>query len=185
MTRCDEFEAPGVSDAVPEPAENISKAVPSVEEIAWSTRRMQRTDYEPLDYGPREMKTKTKELGITEPIEYFDLFVPSQQFSYISTYTNKNALKERSNQCIEQAEQEFVDGELLNPDDLHLVTLRARPWHDTSPAEIGVFIGIMLLMGLTKCPRISKFWSTHTDVGNFPDICSVRLPETRKILDFH
>jgi hypothetical protein len=34
-----------------------------------------------------------------------------------------------------------------------------RSWHDTTAAEIGAFVGILLYMGLLPRPRIADYWN--------------------------
>lgn len=93
MTRTDETEAPGVSVALPKPVKKVLGQKPSLHELAFQTYALQSPDYQPLQYKPRPLTSKTKELSLTEPYEYYDLFVPSDQFTKIAEYTNDNALK--------------------------------------------------------------------------------------------
>ena len=172
MTRTDETEAPGVSDTLPQPVKKVLGQKPSLHELAYHTYALQSPDYRPLQYKPRPLMSNTKELNLTEPYQYYDLFVPSDQFSEIAEYTNDNALKNLAQQHSAQAGQDVDDGVIETVDDVG--PLKARPWHNTTAAEIGVFVGILLLAGVSKNPAMKNFWSLFSDTGRIPDICSVR-----------
>ena len=180
MTRSDETELPGASDTVPKTVKNILASKPTLQQLKTRTESLRDPHFQPIQYEPRPTTTTTKELHLTEPYQYFDLFVPTEQLSLISTYTNDNASAKRSDQYERQAEPYFycTDGEVPPP-------LKARPWTDTSVGEIGVFVGIMLWIGVFKNARMSTFWDPYTDTGHSPDISSVRPLRLRKICGFY
>ena len=178
MTRVDEYEVEGVSDTITEQVKKILAEKPSVESLR-SQVPFPGPNYEPLQHAKRPLQSNTKDLGLTRPDQYFDLFCPSEQFSYIADYTNLNASMKRDQQHSQQAGEEFDDGDISDVD--YVADLKARPWSNTWGAEIGVFIGVLLLAGINKNTCITEYWSTFTDMGRSPDICSVCPPlATRK-----
>lgn len=170
MTRVDEFEAPGASDAVPKTTQNILTKKPTVEELAARTESLRDPNYQPIHYDPRPTTTWTKELKLTRPSEYFRLFIPDEQLNHIATHTNSNASKRRTERFAQQQEREPAsDGN--GPS-----RFRARSWTDTTGGEIGVFVGIILLIGINHVARMSTLWDPHTDTGRSPEVCSVSRP---------
>ena len=177
MTRVDEVEVPGVPDTITNKVREILQEKPTVEEL---TQRIPFPDpaYQPLHHPKRPLQTNTQDLGISQPDQYFNLFVPPEQFNYIAEYTNINACMKRDEQHSEQAGQEFDDGEISDVN--YVADLKARPWTNTWGAEIGVFIGVLLLAGINKNTCITEYWSKYTDMGRSPDICSVSPPVRRQ-----
>ena len=166
MTRVDEFEAPGASDTVPETTKSILSSKPTLEELTARTNNMRDPNYQPVKYDERPTTTLTKELNLTQPSEYFKLFIPDEQLECIATYTNKNASNRRTERFAEQREREVADGESPG-------RFKARDWTDTTGGEIGVFVGVMLLTGVDKVARMGTLWGPHTDTGRSPDVCAV------------
>ena len=37
---------------------------------------------------------------------------------------------------------------------------RPRPWHDVTEEEMKAFVGMLMVMGICKLPRIENYWST-------------------------
>ena len=178
MTRVDEFEAPSASDAVPKSAQNILAKKPTVEELAARTESIRDPNYRPIQYDPRLTTTSTKELKLTEPSEYFKLFIPDEQLDYIATHTNYNASKRRTERF---ARQQELNGDVDGNDPGEF---RARTWTDTTGGEIGVFVGIILLIGINKIARMSTLWDPHTDTGRSPEVCAVSRLGTRRTASF-
>ena len=178
MTRVDEFEAPGASDAIPKPTQNILAKKPTVEELALRTESIRDPKYQPIQYDLRPTTTSTKELGLTKPSEYFKLFIPDEQLDHIATHTNCNASRRRTERFAQQQEHKPAsDGD--DPG-----RFRARSWADTTGGEIGIFVGIILLIGINKIARMSTLWDPHTDTGRSPEVCSVSRPETWRTATF-
>ena len=78
MTRVDEFEAPGVLDAVPETTKSILSSKPTLEELKGRTEDIRDPSYRPIKYDNRPTTTITKELTLTQPSKYFKLFIPDE-----------------------------------------------------------------------------------------------------------
>ena len=171
MTRVDEFEAPGASDAVPGTTKSILKSKPTLKELATRTESIRDPSYQPIKYDDRPTTTVTKELNLTKPSEYFELFMPDEHLELIATHTNINASKRRTERLAQQREREVADGESPG-------RFRARDWTDTTGGEIGVFVGVILLIGINKVAQMSTLWDPYTDTGRSPEVCSVSRPES-------
>ena len=52
-------------------------------------------------------------------------------------------------------------------------TPHVRPWYDTSIEEIKAFVGILILMGIVKLPRIELYWSLSHPYLVTPGISNV------------
>ena len=57
-------------------------------------------------------------------------------------------------------------------------TPSAREWFDTTVEEMKAFIGILILMGIQKLPRLEMYWSTHYSVIHTPGIADI-MPRVR------
>ena len=42
---------------------------------------------------------------------------------------------------------------------------RQRAWHETSPAELKAFVGVLIYMGLYKSYRETQYWNQDTEEG--------------------
>jgi hypothetical protein len=95
------------------------------------------------------------------PIEYFSTFFTPDWLDRIALFTNKNAASQR-----------------CKPE----VSDTSRPWNSpTNGAEIGVFIGSLLIMGLEPRGRIPLYWSPWNDVQGNTEIMDVCSPLLRSI----
>ncbi len=83
--------------------------------------------------------------GLVTPLDFFSLFITSSMLEQISEFTNTKAQKTER-------------------------TAKQRPWIPTSGAEIGVFVGILLFMGLISINRTESHWDTHSDMHGNPEI---------------
>lgn len=79
-----------------------------------------------------------RHLDPNKPIQLYDLFMTPRHQSLIAAHTNARAIKELQ----EQPE-----------------TTQKRAWTATNQAEIGVFLGILLLMSLDHSPSIRSYWT--------------------------
>ena len=52
-------------------------------------------------------------------------------------------------------------------------TPRARPWHDVVVPEMKAFVGILILMGIIKLPRLELYWSQKYPQISTPGISAV------------
>ena len=59
-----------------------------------------------------------------------------------------------------------------------LLGVSAREWSDTTVEEMKVFIGILILMGIQKLPRLEMYWSTQYSVIHTPGIADI-MPRVR------
>jgi len=137
MTRQNEFETPGVSDALPKAVKPLAKRAkkPSTNEILAKIPAPDE-QFQPLHIPEKPTQSKTK--GLTTPIEYFQLFMSPEWLDQFADWTNRNAIIKRS-----QRDNEFIKI-FTNPED-H----KQRNWvYNTWREEIGCFIGCQLLMGV-------------------------------------
>ena len=49
----------------------------------------------------------------------------------------------------------------------------ARPWHDVTVEDMKAFIGLLIIMGVVKLPRLEMYWQTDSDLSQTPGISSV------------
>ena len=80
-------------------------------------------------------------IDILDPYAVFSLFWPESLWSVISTNTNMYAVHQR----------------LSNQD------TSTRPWWGTSPAEIKVFVGALIYMGVNPIAATEKYWRIQKD----------------------
>lgn len=52
-----------------------------------------------------------------------------------------------------------------------------RPWYDVTVEEMKAFIGVLMIMGISKLPTIAMYWSTSHPFFT-PGLCSI-MPKTR------
>ncbi len=57
-------------------------------------------------------------------------------------------------------------------------TPSAREWHDTSVEEMKAFIGILILIGIIKLPRLEMYWSHKYPLITTPSIAAI-MPRVR------
>ena len=72
-----------------------------------------------------------------KPIDLYDLYISRHHRVLIASHTNINANLELQK----------------------LPRNHRRPWHDTNEWEVGVFLGILLLMGLDHSPAFESYWN--------------------------
>ena len=129
-----EIEIPDQSDVVPP---NILKGKTKEVNILINSLPRCSSNYVPLNYSIRapmpheELREKNH-----TPYSLFQLFIPFSLLQTMAFHTNKKAGLERSGYSKWQ-----------------------REWYDTSDAEIGAFIGILLYMGIGKLPRMREYWN--------------------------
>jgi Transposase IS4 len=73
----------------------------------------------------------------------FSLFWPESMWNIITTNTNIYAVQKR----------------------LHFTVERQYPWHDTYIAEIKIFFGILIYMGLHKESEEAQYWHQNLEQG--------------------
>lgn len=73
------------------------------------------------------------------PYSLFMLYVPFCLLEIIAKHTNVKANLERVQ-----------------------VSNQQRAWHDTTTAEIGAFIGVLLYMGIVHMPRTPDYWNVDS-----------------------
>ena len=58
-------------------------------------------------------------------------------------------------------------------------TSGSRPWHDTTVQELKAFIGILILMGIVRLPRLELYWSQ-----TFPEIETPGISKVMSLVRF-
>ena len=56
---------------------------------------------------------------------------------------------------------------------LRVLTAAARPWTDTTVPELKAFIGVLIIMGIVRLPRLELYWSQKYPEINTPGISKV------------
>lgn len=168
MGKTNETEAPGPSDAIPADVQKVlnQQTPPSLAQAVKQVPPVSPT-YKSLEYSDRP-STSALEEPLDRPIEYFNLFFTPEQRQTFAINTNENARRKRAEQ---QKAQEASD----NDSDDHT----PRPWRPIEGEVIGIFLGVLLLMGLSKNPRTENYWNTHTDTGRSPEITAVSALKLR------
>lgn len=103
-------------------------------------------EIEPISFGDvyesqvcKKTNFRSKFRGLTEPMQFFQLFFTSELVNMITEYTNRKA-------------QNFY---ALNP----LQNTHQQAWKDCSNAEIKAFFAMQMHMGLTKAPTYRFYWN--------------------------
>lgn len=96
--------------------------------------------YQPVPVVKQNSRTLAQGIA-TSPHDLFKLFITPQHCRTITHHTNNKA-----NDHMEREK-----------------TTEERDWHDVTGAEIEVFIGILLFMGLDPLKRIENYWSQRPD----------------------
>jgi len=131
--RANEQEIPFVSDTAPKAVQKLQKAKksPSVQKILGPIEPPSST-YRPIQVEDRLSQPKLPP-GLVTPLDFFSLFITPFMLEQISEFTNTKAQKTER-------------------------TAKQRLWVPTSGAEIGVFVGILLSMGLISINRTKSYW---------------------------
>ena len=106
-------------------------------ELNWQNTQ----DFQPDDHaftGASGIQVDTEGF---KPVDYFKLFMTDDLVNHLVVQTNL------------YAEQYIADHPNLPPHS------NVREWHFTNPREMRQFIGLVLLMGIDKRPRIDLYWS--------------------------
>jgi len=121
--RANEEEIPSVPDTAPKAVQKLRKAKnkPSVQEIL-DTIEPPSSTYRSIQVEDRPYRPKLPP-GLVIPLDFFSLFITPSMLEQISEFTNTKAQKTER-------------------------TAKQRWWIPTSGAEIGVFVRILLFMGL-------------------------------------
>lgn len=93
-------------------------------------------------------------LNIDSPYALFSLFFSEDIFEYISQSTNEYA----------QLKQEREADESESPE-TETTPSGSRAWKDTTAADIKVFIGILIYMGVHVSPRMDHYWRQDLHQG--------------------
>ena len=137
-----EIEVPDQSDTLPPSVlkEQSKRNKPSMKSIIDSIPPPS-SSYSPISI-PFRSPQPYETLGLIKqtPYSLFSLFFSSDLLRIVAENTNLKANKKYSRDSKEQ-----------------------RRWHDTSAAEIGAFLGILLYMGLARMPRITDYWNTTSN----------------------
>lgn len=94
--------------------------------------------YYPVQVHGRDARTNLPDnVNLNRPFDFYDLFITRSHRTLFASHTNIKADIELRGQS--KREQ--------------------RRWHDTNEWEIGVFLGIILLMSLDHSPKIEDYWA--------------------------
>lgn len=85
------------------------------------------------------------DIDITDPYALFSLFITNETIEEISDATNTYAHWKR-----QRLAEKFTQG---------------RTWKDTNSAEIKVFLGIIIYMGIHKSPSLGDYWWANHEEG--------------------
>ena len=102
--------------------------------------------YKPLCIPQRPLKPQIP-VNVTTPEAFFELFITPAHFQTIARHTNLNAEAKQAGTAAEK-----------------------RPWHATTGAEIGTFLGVLLLQGETRIPSTQDYWNTDANKTVIPPI---------------
>ncbi len=129
--RANEEEIPSVPDTAPKAVQKLRKAKnkPSVQEILDTIEPS--STYRPIQVKDRPYQPKLPP-GLVTPLDFFSLFIIPSMLEQISELTNTKAQKTER-------------------------TAKQRWWILTSGAEIGVFVRILLSMGLQSINRRESY----------------------------
>lgn len=81
------------------------------------------------------------------PLQFFELYISAQHLELIAQHTNINA----------ELKREKASNGTLESDSEREMPSYPRPWKETTGAEIGVFLGILLMQGTCKLPRAKDY----------------------------
>ncbi len=56
--------------------------------------------------------------------------------------------------------------------------LSGRVWNDTTVEELKTFVGIFILIGIVRLPRLELYWSTSFPLISTPNISNI-MPKTK------
>lgn len=142
--RVDEQEIPSVSDELPKQiaAFERRKNKPTKEQIIKKLPPPSDA-YKPLIIPHRELRASEAALALiqaqkTSPLELFKLFWSDDLMAYLAVCTNEFAAHELEKQ--------------------HEKRLKSRSWYPTWPAEIGVFLGVILFKGIFNLHQQQRYW---------------------------
>ena len=142
--RPNQEDRPGVSDLPPPEVEKeVQKlAKRTLEEVIAAIPPIGDSTYTPLLIKRRDTSVNSP-AGLEDysPFGLFSLFVPKWLLDTIAKETNEKAKRNYERE--------------LNP--------HARLWHDTTGAEIGAFLGVLLISGLYKQSKTANYWNTNPD----------------------
>ena len=130
---------------VPDPVVRTKKKLP---EILTQLPTLS-PSYEPLHIEERASAHNLPRPDMT-PEEIFSLFLSNNLLEQIAENTNLNA----SLRAVDL--EEWDQGETIHP--------AQRPWTPTTGPEVGVFLGIMIYMGLDTAHSTKAYWNTDSSL---------------------
>ncbi|XP_052745804.1 piggyBac transposable element-derived protein 4-like [Bicyclus anynana] len=129
-------------------ADNIGNTSPS---DIWSKPKGNQRKVIPFTEHPGLSTNLCLSMRNKSPADFFILMVPDSIFQEIVELTNQFATHKITS---------FKESSRF---------ARLRKWVPTDLAEIKKFFGLILIMGITKLPRLAEYWSTNVIVGHpFP-----------------
>ncbi|KAL1956703.1 hypothetical protein VTO42DRAFT_6853 [Malbranchea cinnamomea] len=118
--------------------EEIMAELPSLEVV--------KSQYTPLQTVPRQPKLHIPNTADADsPYALFSLFLTEEIFDKIADSTNAYARAKLPK--------------------IHDANTHARSWKDTNAAEIKVFFGILIYMGVHESPREDLYWRNDPEKG--------------------
>lgn len=142
--RHNEEEIPGVSDVSPlsqkKKKSNSKKSLKSLIEAIPPY-----SNYRPVQHlQERNAQPNLPDnVDPDKPSDFYELFLTRQHQALFASHTNIRAYLELRKLSKQNTQQ--------------------REWHNTNEWEIGVFLGIILLMSLDHSPRIEDYWKNNLD----------------------
>ena len=131
-----------VSDALPSTVKAQLKRKQPISEVLENVPACS-SSYKPLSIPLRPSKPQIP-ANIDTPEAFFELFIMPAHFQTIAHHMNLNVEAKHIKSNKEKKEEK-------------------RPWHETTGAEIGVFIGVLLLQGEFWLPKPSDYWRTNAN----------------------
>ena len=151
--RVNEEEVQGVSDTLPPVVKTQLKRKRPISEVLDDVPACS-SDYKPLSIPSRSSKPHIP-ATINSPEAFFELFITPAHFQLIARHTNINA------ECKKATE----------------TGREARVWRDTTQAEIGVFLGILMLQEEYQLLKTADYWNGAIDKAVHLPILAVMSKE--------
>lgn len=117
-----------------------------------------------ISFAQSELATKITlppNILLEEPLDYYKLFVTEEVIAKMVMETNKHAA-------------DFLSSHVIKPKS------RLRHWEPTTFEEMERFMGVLLVMGINKIPKLDLYWSKKSCYRN--ECISRVMPRDRFLL---
>ncbi|EDN09364.1 predicted protein [Histoplasma mississippiense (nom. inval.)] len=127
-----------------------------------------------------ETPAKSKDINIESPYALFTLFFSEECFQQISNSTNLYAKLKKENGDTDNEAPKFSDVEMeietekiiVETSSISTSIIQPREWKKINPAEIKVFIDLLLYMEVHKSQRTDLYWRNDLKQGSIHSIQS-------------